>query len=96
MVIVKTTVNDLQILNALQAFMDVPCLTNTKRSSGSSTGPVILVHGVRVSLTNDGVMYGSSQYFYTYDSLCQEYQRNIHGYTFHMTVKQRQSCSLLH
>ncbi|KAL3846755.1 hypothetical protein ACJMK2_017716 [Sinanodonta woodiana] len=84
MVIVKTTVNDLQILNAFQAFMDVPCHTNTKRSSGSSTGPVILVHGVRVSLTNDGVMYGSSQYFYTYDSLCQEYQRNIHGYTFHM------------
>ncbi|KAL3846753.1 hypothetical protein ACJMK2_017714, partial [Sinanodonta woodiana] len=82
MEIVETTVNDLQILNAFQAFMDVPCHTNTKRSKGYGTGPVVLVHGVRVSLTNDGSMFGSSRYFYIYDSLCQEYQQSIYGYSF--------------
>ncbi|KAK3602494.1 hypothetical protein CHS0354_022360 [Potamilus streckersoni] len=84
MEIVETTVNDLQILNAFQADMVVPCHSNTKRAANSGTAPVVLVFGVRVSLTNDGSLYGSSRYFYTYDSLCQGYQQNRYGYTFYI------------
>ncbi|KAL3846697.1 hypothetical protein ACJMK2_017665, partial [Sinanodonta woodiana] len=78
-------VKDLQIINAFEAVMDVPCKSPEQRAKRSADyASLSLAYGVTVSVSNDGSNYGAAQSFYVFDTKCQGFIKNKAGYIFYI------------
>ncbi|KAL3847607.1 hypothetical protein ACJMK2_018510 [Sinanodonta woodiana] len=86
-IILETISSNILVKNKYEGTMNVPCLARKRRSTNSRNIIQTFVEGVRVSLTNDGKNYGSSQTYFIYDSRCQGVVNATNGYTFYLIVK---------
>ncbi|KAK3589907.1 hypothetical protein CHS0354_034920 [Potamilus streckersoni] len=78
--VMETSETNLTVINPFQGEMTVPCGLQNRRSTDAYTE--MFIRGVRVSLTNNGINYGSSQLFYVYDPNCQGVLNDTNGYRF--------------